>query len=317
MSKTAELLGDQAEYLLAHTCRTIPREMIHIPSPDTVETIWAPSDRNAQTLRSLQSLLGHGRLAGTGYLSILPVDQGIEHSAGASFAPTPAYFDPEQIVRLAIEGGCNAVASTFGVLGSVARRYAHKIPFVVKINHNELLSYPNAYDQILFGTVEEAWRMGAVAVGATIYFGSAESRRQLVEIARAFARAHELGMATILWCCLLYTSHPQPDRRGRAHDGERHAHLRPHADRRVQGEPQGAARDGQGVERPVLPVPRTEIHPAADAEKAPERRRGHGALLRAGGRLPQRNDQGLSLIHIWPRSRCRGRSRNGSITRSR
>ncbi len=202
MSKTAELLGDQAEYLLAHTCRTIPRETIHIPSPDTVETIWVPSDRNAQTLRSLQSLLGHGRLAGTGYLSILPVDQGIEHSAGASFAPNPAYFAPEQIVRLAIEGGCNAVASTFGVLGSVARRYAHKIPFVVKINHNELLSYPNAYDQILFGTVEEAWRMGAVAVGATIYFGSAESRRQLVEIARAFARAHELGMATILWCYL-------------------------------------------------------------------------------------------------------------------
>lgn len=202
MSKTVELLGDKAEYLLAHTCRTIPRELIHVPSPDTVEKLWVASDRNAQTLRSLQCLLGHGRLGGTGYLSILPVDQGIEHSAGASFAPNPAYFDPEQIVRLAIEGGCNAVASTFGVLGSVARRYAHKIPFVVKINHNELLSYPNSYDQILFGTVEQAWRMGAVAVGATIYFGLPESRRQIVEIARAFVRAHELGMATILWCYL-------------------------------------------------------------------------------------------------------------------
>lgn len=202
MSKTTELLAGKAEYYLGHVCRKIDKSMIHIPSADTVDRIWRDSDRSIRTLGSLQTLLDHGRLAGTGYVSILPVDQGIEHAAGASFAPNPACFDPAHIVELAIEGGCNAVASTFGVLGSVARHYAHKIPFIVKLNHNELLSYPNTYDQVLFGTVREAWNMGAVAVGATVYFGSAESRRQLVEVARAFECAHELGMATILWCYL-------------------------------------------------------------------------------------------------------------------
>ena len=202
MNKIIELLGNQAEYYLNHTCKTIDKSLIHVPSPDTIDKIWIDSDRNIQTLRSLQTLLGHGRLANTGYVSILPVDQDIEHTAGASFASNPIYFDPENIVKLAIEGGCNAVASTFGNLGAVARKYAHKIPFVVKLNHNELLSYPNTYDQVLFGTVKEAWEMGAVAVGATIYFGSEQSRRQLVEIAEAFDYAHELGMATILWCYL-------------------------------------------------------------------------------------------------------------------
>jgi len=197
-----EMLGDESVYYLSHTCKTIGKENLHLPSPDTVDKIWKDSDRNIRTLTNLQRILGHGRLAGTGYVSILPVDQGIEHTAGASFAPNPAYFDPENIVKLAVEGGCNAVASTFGVLGSVARKYAHKIPMIVKINHNELLTYPNTYDQILFGTVEEAWNMGAAAVGATIYFGSEESRRQIVEIAEAFQYAHELGMATILWCYL-------------------------------------------------------------------------------------------------------------------
>ncbi len=200
--KTIEILGGKAEYYLSHVCRTIDKRLLYLPAPDTVDKVWIESDRNIRTLGSLQWILAHGRLAGTGYVSILPVDQGIEHSAGASFAPNPAYFDPENIVRLAVEGGCNAVASTFGVLGAVARKYAHKIPFIVKINHNELLSYPNTYDQVLFGTVRDAWNMGAAAVGATIYFGSPESRRQLVEIARAFDLAHELGMATILWCYL-------------------------------------------------------------------------------------------------------------------
>ena len=202
MNKIIELLGNQAEYYLNHTCKTIDKSLIHVPSPDTIDKIWIDSDRNIQTLRSLQTLLGHGRLANTGYVSILPVDQDIEHTAGASFAPNPIYFDPENIVKLAIEGGCNAVASTFGNLGAVARKYAHKIPFVVKLDHNELLSYPITYDHVLFGTVKEAWEMGAVAVGATIYFGSEQSRRQLVEIAEAFDYAHELGMATILWCYL-------------------------------------------------------------------------------------------------------------------
>ena len=200
--KTIEILGGKAEYYLSHVCRTIDKRLLYLPAPDTVDKVWIESDRNIRTLGSLQWILAHGRLAGTGYVSILPVDQGIEHSAGASFAPNPAYFDPENIVRLAVEGGCNAVASTFGVLGAVARKYAHKIPFIVKINHNEQLSYPNTYDQVLFGTVRDAWNMGAAAVGATIYFGSPESRRQLVEIARAFDLAHELGMATILWCYL-------------------------------------------------------------------------------------------------------------------
>lgn len=200
--KIYDLLGDKAEYYLNHTCKTIDKSLIHAPSPTTIEDIWYISDRNNRTLNNLQILLSQGRLAGTGYVSILPVDQGIEHTAGASFAPNPIYFDPENIVKLAIEGGCNAVASTFGVLGSVARKYAHRIPFIVKLNHNELLSYPNSYDQILFGTVKEAWEMGAMAVGATIYFGSPESRRQIVEIAKAFNYAHELGMVTILWCYL-------------------------------------------------------------------------------------------------------------------
>lgn len=202
MSKTVEILGKDAGYYLSHVCRTIDQKSLYLPAGDAVDRIWMESDRNIRTLGSLQWILANGRLGGTGYVSILPVDQGIEHTAGASFAPNPAYFDPENIVKLAIEGGCNAVASTFGVLGSVARKYAHKIPFVVKINHNELLSYPNSHDQVLFGTVRDAWNMGAQAIGATIYFGSPESRRQLVEIAQAFDLAHELGMATILWCYL-------------------------------------------------------------------------------------------------------------------
>lgn len=198
MNNIAKILDDKQEYYLGHTCKTIDKQLIHAPSPDFVSEVWSNSDRNIPVLKSLQTLFSHGRLADTGYLSILPVDQGIEHTAGASFAPNPLYFDPENIIRLAIEGGCNAVVSTFGVLGSVARKYAHKIPFIVKINHNELLSYPNSYDQILFGTIDEAWNMGAVAVGATVYFGSVESRRQIIEIARAFEYAHKKGMATIL-----------------------------------------------------------------------------------------------------------------------
>ena len=201
-AKIEEILGDDAANLLEHKCQTVAKDQLHLPGPDFVSRVWKDSDRPTRVLRSLESLFSHGRLAGTGYLSILPVDQGIEHTAGASFAPNPIYFDPEKIVELAVEGGCNAVASTFGVLGSVARRYAHRIPFICKINHNELLTYPTKYDQVLFGTVKEAWEMGAVAVGATIYWGSEESDRQLIEIARAFHEAHELGMATVLWCYL-------------------------------------------------------------------------------------------------------------------
>ena len=201
-SKIQELLGDDAETLLGHTSQTISKEHLYLPGEDFIDRVWMDSDRTPAVLRSLQTLFDNGRLRGTGYLSILPVDQGIEHSAGASFAPNPVYFDPQNIVKLAIEGGCNAVASTYGVLGAVARKYAHKIPFIVKINHNELLTYPNKADQILFGTIEGARNMGAVAVGATVYFGSDESGRQIVEIAKAFAKAHELGMATILWCYL-------------------------------------------------------------------------------------------------------------------
>ena len=196
------LLGDEAKGLLTHTCGTVSKDMLHLPGPDFVDRIFAHTDRSQQVMRSLQQMYNHGRLAGTGYLSILPVDQGIEHSAGASFAPNPAYFDPENIVKLAIEGGCNAVASTLGVLGSVSRKYAHKIPFMVKINHNEFISYPNRFDQIMFAEIEQAWNLGAVAVGATIYFGSDESTRQIQEVSRAFAHAHELGMATVLWCYL-------------------------------------------------------------------------------------------------------------------
>ena len=202
MNRIVALLGDEAESLLNHQCETIAKEAIHLPSPDVVTRDFAMSDRNPRVLANLQRIVGHGRLRNTGYVSILPVDQGIEHSAGASFAPNPAYFDPENIVRLAIDGGCNAVASTFGVLGACSRRYAHRIPFIVKINHNELLTYPSAFDQIMFGTVQRAYDLGAAAVGATIYFGSPESRRQIVEVAEAFCRAHELGMATILWCYL-------------------------------------------------------------------------------------------------------------------
>jgi class I fructose-bisphosphate aldolase len=195
-------LGDKADYYLGFNAPKISKERLHLPGPDFVDRIFAPSDRNNRVLSNLQRLFRTGRLAGTGYMSILPVDQGIEHSAGASFAKNPDYFDAENIVKLALEGGCNAVASTFGVLGMVARRYAHKIPFLVKINHNELLTYPNKADQILFGTVKEAAEMGAAAVGATIYFGSDESGRQIVEVAQAFHTAHELGMATVLWCYL-------------------------------------------------------------------------------------------------------------------
>ncbi|MEM6648581.1 MAG: class I fructose-bisphosphate aldolase, partial [Bacteroidota bacterium] len=199
-TRIADLLGEEADSLLNHTCQTIPKESLHLPSPSFVDDVWIPSDRSIQVLRSLQALFGTGRLANTGFLSILPVDQGIEHSAGASFAKNPLYFDPENIVKLAIAGGCNAVASTYGALGSVARKYAHKIPFILKFNHNELLTYPNTFDQILFARMEEAWNMGCVAVGATVYFGSDDSNRQIVEVSKAFARAHELGMATILWC---------------------------------------------------------------------------------------------------------------------
>jgi class I fructose-bisphosphate aldolase len=198
----AKLLGDEAKSLLEHKCGTITKDLLHLPGADFIDRVWQISDRPVPVLRSIQSMFDHGRLAGTGYLSILPVDQGIEHSAGASFAPNPAYFDPEKIVQLAIEGGCNAVASTVGVLGAVARRYAHRIPFLVKLNHNELLSHPNEYDQIYFGQVEQAFDMGAVAIGATIYFGSPESRRQIQETSQAFHLAHELGMATVLWCYL-------------------------------------------------------------------------------------------------------------------
>ncbi len=199
---TKELLGDKAEYLLTHTCKTIDRSVLHLPSPTHIDDVWINSNRNNQVLRSLNSIMNHGRLAGTGYCSIFPVDQGIEHSAGASFAPNPVYFDPDNIIRLAMEGGCNAVASTFGVLAIMSRKYAHRIPFVVKINHNELLSYPNKYDQTIFGSVKSAWNMGAAAVGATVYWGSAESDRQLKEVSEAFEHAHEFGMATILWCYL-------------------------------------------------------------------------------------------------------------------
>jgi len=200
VKKIQELLGDKAAYLLEHSSKTIDKSMLTLPSPNHVEEIWVHSNRNNQVLRNLQVLIGNGRLANTGYISIFPVDQGIEHSAGSAFSPNPIYFDPENIVKLAIEAGCNAVASTFGVLGLMSRKYAHRIPFVAKINHNEFLSYPNKYDQTMFGTVKSAWNMGAVAVGATIYWGSPESSRQLKEVAEAFEMAHELGMATILWC---------------------------------------------------------------------------------------------------------------------
>jgi fructose-bisphosphate aldolase, class I len=202
VDRIAELLGPNASELLDHSSQTIPKEHLQLPGPDFVDRVWGISDRPAKVMRSLQTLFDKGRLAGTGYLSILPVDQGVEHSAGASFGPNPEYFDPDNIIKLAIEGGCNAVASTFGVLGAIGRKYAHKIPFIVKINHNELLTLPNRFDQVLFGTVKEAHNLGAAAIGATIYFGSDESTRQITEVSQAFAEAHELGMACILWCYL-------------------------------------------------------------------------------------------------------------------
>jgi fructose-bisphosphate aldolase, class I len=201
-NKLTTFLGDKAEYLLDHVCGSVDKKNLSLPGPDFVDRVFAQTNRSPQVMRSLQMLYGNGRLANTGYLSILPVDQGIEHSAGASFAPNPIYFDPENIVKLAVEGGCNAVASTYGVLAATSRRYAHRIPYICKLNHNEFISYPNRYDQIMFGTVKEAWNLGAVAVGATIYFGSEESDRQIREVADAFEQAHELGMATVLWCYL-------------------------------------------------------------------------------------------------------------------
>ncbi len=202
----ADLLGSDAEDLLHHRCETIPADELHLPGPDFVDRVWGPSDRSPRVLRNLQALYDAGRLAGSGYLSILPVDQGIEHSGGASFAPNPAYFDPENIVRLALEGGCNGVASTYGVLGSVARKYAHRIPFILKLNHNELLTYPNRFDQVPYARVDDAFNMGCIGVGATIYWGSEESTRQLQEISEMFAHAHELGLFTILWC---YVRNPE------------------------------------------------------------------------------------------------------------
>jgi class I fructose-bisphosphate aldolase len=202
MSKIIEILGDEAAGLLQHQCKTIPKANLHLPGPDSIERLFGGSDRPTRVMTSLQSLIDHGRLGGTGYVSILPVDQGIEHSAGASFAPNPAYFDPENIVKLAIEGGCNGVASTLGVLGSVARKYAHKIPFLMKFNHNEFISYPNQFDQIRFANIKQAFEMGAMGVGATIYFGSEESKRQLQEVTEMFHQAHSLGMFTVLWCYL-------------------------------------------------------------------------------------------------------------------
>ena len=202
MTDIVGLLGAEADNLLTHVCKGIPKESLHLPGPDFVDRVFAMSDRSTPVIRSIQQLFNHGRLAGTGYLSILPVDQGIEHSAGASFAKNPAMFDPENIVKLAIEGGCNAVASTLGVLGSCSRKYAHKIPFLLKFNHNEFLTYPNKYDQIFFASIKQARDMGAVAVGATVYFGSAESSRQIVDVSKAFEMAHDMGMATVLWCYL-------------------------------------------------------------------------------------------------------------------
>jgi fructose-bisphosphate aldolase, class I len=202
MTDIQSVLGDRADDLLAHECKGIPKEDLHAPGPDFIDRIHVGSDRNPQVLRNLQAMYNTGRLAGTGYLSILPVDQGIEHSGAASFAPNPKYFDPVNIIELALDGGCNAVATTVGVLGACSRRYAHRVPFIAKLNHNELLTYPNHFDQVMFGSVEEAWNLGAAAVGATIYFGSEESDRQLQEVSEAFQEAHELGMFTVLWCYL-------------------------------------------------------------------------------------------------------------------
>ena len=211
IDKIVEILGTDARYLLEHRCSTIPKENLHLPGPDFIERIFTTTDRKNPVLRNLQSVFEHGRLSGTGYLSILPVDQGFEHSAGASFAPNPIYFDPENIVKLAIEGGCNAVASTLGVLGAVSRRYGHRIPFIVKINHNELLTYPNSYDQRIFASVKQAFDMGAVGIGATVYFGSKESRRELEEVSRIFEQAHTMGLFTVLWCYLRNSAFKKDD----------------------------------------------------------------------------------------------------------
>ena len=211
MSNIVSLLGNEADKLLGHVCRGVPKESVHVPGPDFIDRVFAQTDRRPMVLRNMQELMNNGRLAGTGYVSILPVDQGIEHSAGASFAPNPLFFDPENIVKLAIEGGCNAVASTLGVLGAVSRKYAHKIPFILKFNHNEFLSYPNTFDQSMFASVDQAFDMGAIAVGATVYFGSPESRRQIWEVSQAFKRAHDLGMVTILWCYLRNPAFKQGD----------------------------------------------------------------------------------------------------------
>ena len=212
IEKIKELLGDEADSLLNHESKTISKDLIHLPGPDFVDRIWTNSDRSSNVLRNMQLIYNTGRLAGSGYVSILPVDQGIEHSAGASFSPNPIYFDPENIVKLAVEGGCNAVASTLGVLGMVSRKYAHKIPFILKLNHNELLTYPNQFDQIMFANIDQAFDMGAVAVGATIYFGSDEATRQIQEVTEAFAYAHELGLVTILWCYLRNPEFKQADK---------------------------------------------------------------------------------------------------------
>jgi class I fructose-bisphosphate aldolase len=247
-------LGDEAKDLLTYTAK-VSKELLHLPGSDWVDRIFAQSDRNPQVLRSLQQLYSTGRLANTGYLSILPVDQGIEHSAGASFAPNPMYFDPDNIVKLAIEGGCNAVATTLGVLGMVSRKYAHRIPFIVKLNHNELLTYPNAFDQVMFASVEQAWNLGAVAVGATIYFGSEQSTRQIQEVSRAFARAHELGMATILWCYL----------RNNAFKQDKDYHLA--ADLTGQANHLGVT-----IEADII------------KQKLPENNNGYGAVAKASGK---------------------------------
>lgn len=247
-------LGEEAEDLLTYQPK-VSKELLHLPGPDWVERIFAISDRNPQVLRSLQQLYSTGRLANTGYLSILPVDQGIEHSAGASFAPNPAYFDPENIIKLAVEGGCNAVATTLGVLGMVSRKYAHRIPFIAKINHNELLTYPNQFDQIMFATVEQAWNLGAVAIGATIYFGSDQSTRQIQEVSRAFARAHELGMATILWCYL------------------RNSAFKQDKDYHLAGDLTGQANHlGVTIEADII------------KQKLPENNNGYGAVEKASGK---------------------------------
>jgi class I fructose-bisphosphate aldolase len=247
-------LGDEGKDLLTYKAK-VSKDLLHLPGSDSVERIFSNSDRNPQVLRSLQQLYSAGRLANTGYLSILPVDQGIEHSAGASFAPNPMYFDPENIVKLAIEGGCNAVATTLGVLGMVSRRYAHRIPFIVKINHNELLTYPNQFDQIMFASVEQAWNLGAVAVGATIYFGSDQSTRQIQEVSRAFARAHELGMATILWCYL------------------RNSAFKQDKDYHLAGDLTGQANHlGVTIEADII------------KQKLPEINNGYGAVVKASGK---------------------------------